>query len=130
MPRPKKTKIDLNKESLVGLMQEIYNNCTALENKAKRELIERKNSIDIDGVNEAYQMGKVNNESLKILESAIDKKLALAKLQSQVTSNIEKTTEDGDGGQLSGGLSDEDKEMLKDMFKQNAENNNIEYDID
>ena len=68
-------------------MQEIYNDCVNIMNSARKELNERKTRAEIDDVNDEYQIGKVNNETLKILETAIDKKLALAKLQSQIVTD-------------------------------------------
>ena len=82
MGRPKKTKINLNKDSLQEFMQEIYNDCVNVMNSARKELNERKGRSDVEDINDEYQIGKVNNETLKILETTIDKKLALAKLQS------------------------------------------------
>lgn len=87
MGRPKKTKINLDKDSLQEFMQEIYNDCVNIMNSARKELNERKSRAEIDDVNDEYQIGKVNNETLKILETAIDKKLSLAKLQSQIVSD-------------------------------------------
>ena len=65
-------------------MQEIYNDCVNVANSARKELNERKNRAEIDDINDESLIGKVNNETLKILDSTIDKKLALAKLQSQI----------------------------------------------
>ena len=42
MSRPKKTKINLDKNSLQELMQEIYNDCSNIMNSARREINERK----------------------------------------------------------------------------------------
>lgn len=127
MSRPKKTKINLDKNSLQELMQEIYNDCTTIMNSARREMNERKVRVNIEDVNDEYQIGKVNNETLKILETTIDKKIALAKLQSQILGN--KT--DGDETNVSGnGITEEDKNILRELFKEKANNKNTEYDID
>ena len=45
MSRPKKTKINLDKNSLQELMQEIYNDCTNIMSSARRELTERKHGL-------------------------------------------------------------------------------------
>jgi hypothetical protein len=127
MSRPKKTKINLDKNSLQELMQEIYNDCTTIMNSARREMNERKVRVNIEDVNDEYQIGKVNNETLKILETTIDKKIALAKLQSQILGN--KT--DGDETNVSGnGITEEDKNILRELFKEKANNKNTEYDVD
>ena len=126
MGRPKKTKINLDKDSLQEFMQEIYNDCVNIMNSARKELNERKIRVEIDDVNDEYQIGKVNNETLKILETAIDKKLALAKLQSQIvadkSSEQKVVTNDS--------ISEKDKDVLRELFKEKSDKNNTEYDID
>ena len=47
MSRPKKTKINIDKNSLQELMQEIYNDCSNVMNNARRELTERKVRVEI-----------------------------------------------------------------------------------
>jgi len=87
MARPKKTKIHLDKDSLREFMQEIYNDCSNMMNSARKELNERKNRVEIDDVNDESMIGKVNNDTLKLIDSTIDKKLSLAKLQRQIVSD-------------------------------------------
>jgi len=127
MPRPKKNKVELNKDSLVDLMQEIYNDCNNQVRRALNDLAERKNrNGEIEHVNDEYSLGKVNNESLKIINDAIEKKLTLAKLQSQIlTGSANESKNDKQGS-----LSDDDKKLLRDMFKKSQEDNNVEYKID
>lgn len=126
MARPKKTKINLDKNSLQELMQEIYNDCNNIMNSARKELNERKSRAEVEDTNDEYQIGKVNNETIKILESAVDKKIALAKLQSQILSN----KKDDSGETTSNGITEEDKNILRELFKEKANNKNTEYDID
>lgn len=126
MSRPKKTKINLDKDSLQELMQEIYNDCSNIMNSARKELNERKTRSDIEDISDEYQMGKVNNETLKIIETTIDKKLALAKLQSQIIGD-KKEKEDSS---TTASISEQDKDILRQLFKEKSEKNNREYDID
>ena len=127
MSRPKKTKINLNKDSLTEFMQEIYNDSSNLMNSARKELNERKSRAEVEDVGDEYQIGKVNNETLKLIDSAIDKKLALAKLQSQiVTSN---KTDDNDNTGTNGGINEDDKALLRKMFKDQQDKTNTEYDL-
>jgi len=126
MSRPKKTKINIDKNSLQELMQEIYNDCSNVMNNARRELTERKVRVEIQDINDEYRIGKVNNETLKIIETTIDKKIALAKLQSQILG-----TKSEDDNQTSGtGITEDDKNLLRELFKEKANNKNTEYDID
>jgi hypothetical protein len=67
MPRPKKTKIRLDVDSMSGLMQEIYNDCLNVQRKAQTDITERKTQLKVEDSHDAYQIGKVNNESLKII---------------------------------------------------------------
>lgn len=127
MSRPKKTKINLNKDSLTEFMQEIYNDSSNLMNSARKELNERKSRAEVEDIGDEYQIGKVNNETLKLIDSAIDKKLALAKLQSQiVTSN---KTDDNDNTGTNGGINEDDKALLRKMFKDQQDKTNTEYDL-
>jgi hypothetical protein len=125
MGRPKKTKINLDKDSLQEFMQEIYNDCVNIMNSARKELNERKTRAEIDDVNDEYQIGKVNNETLKILETAIDKKLVLAKLQSQIVTD----KRDDQKVPSNDSISEKDKDVLRELFKEKSNKNNTEYDV-
>jgi len=126
MGRPKKTKINLDKNSLQELMQEIYNDCNNIMNNARKELNERKTRAEIEDTNDEYQIGKVNNETIKILESTVDKKIALAKLQTQILGN---NSEDSQGS-VDNTITEDDKNTLRELFKEKSKNKNTEYDID
>jgi signal-transduction protein with cAMP-binding, CBS, and nucleotidyltransferase domain len=126
MGRPKKTKINLDKNSLQEFMQEIYNDCVNIMNSARKELNERKTRAEIDDVNDESLIGKVNNETLKIIDSTIDKKLSLAKLQSQIVSASNNEDDKIDTTTLTEG----DKDTLRDLFNQKSDATNREYDLD
>ncbi len=128
MGRPKKTKINLDKNSLQEFMQEIYNDCVNVMHSARKELNERKSRAEIEDVNDESMIGKVNNDTLKIIESTIDRKLALAKLQTQIVATNDKSVDNSSTN--SNTLSDEDKNVLRDLFKEKSESNNTEYDLD
>ena len=124
MPRPKKKKIEVSEESLLSLFQEIYNECVSLKNQAIKDIAERKRQAEIEDTTDIYQLGKVNNESLKIVDSVIDKKLAIAKLQ---TNFIGETKVDMSSDAE---LTDKDKDMLRDMIKKNTDDKDINYEIE
>lgn len=126
MGRPKKTKINLDKNSLQEFMQEIYNDCVNIMNSARKELNERKTRAEIDDINDESLIGKVNNETLKIIDSTIDKKLALAKLQSQIVA----ASNNEDGKIDTTTLTEGDKDTLRDLFNQKSDATNREYDLD
>ena len=128
MGRPKKTKINLNKDSLQEFMQEIYNDCVNVMNSARKELNERKGRSDVEDINDEYQIGKVNNETLKIIDSTIDKKLALAKLQSQIVTTENK--DDLKNSNTDNDFTDSDKDILRELFNEKKDSTNTEYDLD
>jgi hypothetical protein len=127
MPRPKKTKIRLDVDSMSGLMQEIYNDCINVQKKAQNDITERKTQLKVEDSNDAYQIGKVNNESLKIIDSAIDKKLTLAKLQAQILINNNQGEEKVNTPKA---LSDDDKKLLRDMIKEQKIKKDVDYDVE
>ena len=128
MGRPKKTKINLDKDSLQEFMQEIYNDCVNVMNSARKELNERKSRAEIEDVNDESLIGKVNNDTLKIIEGTIDRKLALAKLQTQI---INTETKDGDTpSQTDNNFSDKDKDLLRELFNEKKKDINTDYELD
>jgi len=128
MGRPKKTKINLDKDSLQEFMQEIYNDCVNVMNSARKELNERKSRAEIEDVNDESLIGKVNNDTLKIIEGTIDRKLALAKLQTQIIST---DTKDGEtSSKTDNNFSDKDKDLLRELFNEKKNNSDTEYDLD
>lgn len=88
MSRPKKKRIELNRDSLSNLLQEIYNECVEQRSVA----LTQRNKIlkDVEQLEDVGMVGKVTTDLLKIVDSAIDKKLALAKLQAGLLSNTQK----------------------------------------
>jgi len=127
MSRPKKTKIHLDKDSLREFMQEIYNDCSNMMNSARKELNERKNRVEIDDINDESMIGKVNNDTLKLIDSTIDKKLSLAKLQSQIVSD-NRSSNDENVSDVT--FSEKDKDTLRELFNEKQSKDDIKYDLD
>lgn len=124
MPKPAKTKIKLDTDSFQILLQEIYNDILNVQKKANSDMEGRK-SIEIKNSTDAFQIGKINNESLKIIDSSVDKKLALAKLQSQVISNDkQKDTETNKTG-----MTDEDKNLIRELILNKSKKDGIDYEM-
>jgi hypothetical protein len=105
-------------------MQEIYNDCVNVMNSARKELNERKNRAEIEDINDESMIGKVNNDTLKIIEGTIDRKLALAKLQSQIVETDKK--DDSNTSTTDSTLSEDDKNLLRDIFNEQKEKNNTD----
>ena len=89
MPRPKKKKIDINSESVVSLLQEIYNECVEQRSTAIR--IQNKMMAFMKEAEDMTLIGPVLKEQQKIIDSAIEKKLQLSKIQSAL---LQKNTTD------------------------------------
>ena len=124
MPKPAKTKIKLDSDSFQTLLQEIYNDILGVQKKARSDMEERK-GIPVASTTDAFQIGKVNNESLKIIDSTVEKKLALAKLQSQILTSSNETKETNQSG-----MTDDDKKLIRDLIEKQKNKNNVDYDID
>ena len=97
-------------------------------NSARKELNERKNRAEIEDVNDESLIGKVNNDTLKIIEATIDRKLALAKLQTQIVGNDNKSEEKINDNNSD--FSDSDKSLLRELFNEKKSESNTDYTLD
>jgi len=82
MGRPKKKEIILSKDSVLGLMQEIYNEL--VEQRATAIRIQNKMLSLLKGAEDMAVIGPVIKEQQKIINDTIEKKLTLSKLQSSI----------------------------------------------
>jgi hypothetical protein len=129
MPKPKKTKIKLDDvDSLTVLMQELYNDIQTVQKKAREDIEAREKSIKIENSTDTFQVGKVNNESLKIISTSIEQKISLAKLQAQIIQNDKSKSPVGGEGNKSG-LDDESKKIIRELLNKKQKQNNTEFDI-
>ena len=122
MPRPKRKEIKLTHESVLSLMQEIYNEL--VEQRATAIRIQNKM---IGFMHEAADMaliGPVLKEQQKIIDSSIDKKLQLSKLLANIVS---KSLEDS---QSPHSLGEDIKESINQLLTQSKDgdgDNSINY---
>ena len=97
MPRPKKKQINLSNESVLSLLQEIYNECVEQRNTAIR--IQNKMLGFMHEAADLQLLGPVIKEQQKIIDSSIEKKIQLSKVQ---TALMQKTlTSDNETEMLS-----------------------------
>ena len=82
MPRPKKKEINLTKDSLLSVMQEIYNEIVEQRNTAIR--IQNKMLTMMKEPEDMTLIGPVIEKQQKIINDCVEKKLTLSKLQSQM----------------------------------------------
>lgn len=82
MPRPQKKEINLSKESMLSLMQEIYNELVEQRNTAIR--IQNKMLTMMKEPEDMTLIGPVIEKQQKIINDCVEKKLSLSKLQAQI----------------------------------------------
>ena len=82
MGRPQKKEINLTKESMLSLMQEIYNELVEQRNTAIR--IQNKMLAMMKEPEDMTLIGPVIEKQQKIINDCVDKKLTLSKLQSSI----------------------------------------------
>ena len=82
MNKPRKKEITLTKDSVLGLMQEIYNELVEQRSTAVR--IQNKMLSMLKDPEDMTLIGPVIKEQQKIINDTIEKKLSLSKLQTQI----------------------------------------------
>jgi hypothetical protein len=92
MGRPTKKEINLTKESMLSLMQEIYNELVEQRNTAIR--IQNKMLTMMKEPEDMTLIGPVIEKQQKIINDCVDKKLSLSKLQAQIWQKSQEKQED------------------------------------
>jgi hypothetical protein len=82
MARPQKKEINLTQESILALMQEIYNELVEQRNTAIR--IQNKMLSLMKETEDMTVLGPIIKEQQKIINDCVEKKLSLSKLQSGI----------------------------------------------
>lgn len=113
MSRPRKKEISLNKDSVLALMQEIYNELVEQRSTAIR--IQNKMLALLKDPEDMQVIGPVIKEQQKIINDTIEKKLTLSKLQSTIW---EKST-NSDSEDFN--LSEIDDDFLQNLIKKDAD---------
>ena len=117
MARPKKKQIDLTKDSMLSLMQEIYNELVEQRNTAIR--IQNKMLTMMKEPEDMTLIGPVIKEQQKIINDCVEKKLTLSKLQSTIW---QKSSEKEENFTLSD--LEMDEEVIKNLLKKDTNVNN------
>lgn len=113
MARPTKKEINLSKESMLALMQEIYNELVEQRSTAIR--IQNKMLTMMKDPEDMTVIGPVIEKQQKIINDCVEKKLTLSKLQSSIW---EKTVNSNDGGGGSFSITDlGDDELLRTLME-------------
>jgi hypothetical protein len=116
MDRKRKKEIALNKDSVLGLMQEIYNELVEQRSTAIR--IQNKMLALLKDAEDMTVIGPVIKEQQKIINDTIEKKLSLSKLQSTIWEKSNNTKEDNFS------LSDMDETVLQSLIQKDVSQNN------
>ena len=112
MPRPQRKVIDLTKESLLSLMQEIYNEIVEQRNTAIR--IQNKLIPMMREPQDMKEIGPVLEKQQRIINECVEKKLSLSKLQASIW-------EISNSNQESFTLLDLDDDLLRTLIDKDAE---------
>jgi hypothetical protein len=110
MARPQKKEINLTQESILALMQEIYNELVEQRNTALR--IQNKMLSMMNQTEDMTVLGPIIKEQQKIINDCVEKKLSLSKLQSSIW---EKTSASKESFTLSD--LDVDDEVIKSLME-------------
>jgi len=114
MARPKKTEIVLSKDSVLSLMQEIYNEL--VEQRATAVRIQNKMLAMLKDPEDMTVIGPVIKEQQKIINDTIEKKLSLSKLQSTIWEKSNNNTEENFS------LSEIDDDTLQTLIQKDIDN--------
>jgi hypothetical protein len=112
MPRPQRKVINLTKESLLSLMQEIYNEIVEQRNTAIR--IQNKLIPMMREPQDMKEIGPVLEKQQRIINDCVEKKLSLSKLQAGIW-------EKSNSHQESFTLSDLDDDLLRSLIDKDSE---------
>ena len=113
MARPKKKQIVLNKDSVLSLMQEIYNEL--VEQRATAIRIQNKMLAMLKDPEDMTVIGPVIKEQQKIINDTIEKKLSLSKLQSSIWEKSQNTSEE------SFNITDMDDDVLSALIEKDSD---------
>lgn len=112
MPRPQRKEIKYTKESMLALMQEIYNEIVEQRNTAVR--IQNKMLTMMKEPEDMRQLGPIIEKQQRIINDCVEKKLTLSKLQSQIWEKSNTTEE-------SFSLSDMDEDLINQLLDKDSD---------
>lgn len=118
MPRPQRKEINFTKESILSLMQEIYNELVEQRQTAIR--IQNKMLSMLKDPDDMKTIGPVIEKQQKIINDCVDKKLNLSKLQSGIW-------EKANNNQESFSIADLDDELLQNLIDKDVNNTEEVY---
>lgn len=118
MPRPQRKEINFTKDSILALMQEIYNELVEQRNTAVR--IQNKMLTMMKEPEDMISIGPVIEKQQKIINDCVEKKINLSKLQSTIWEKSNNSTDNFS-------LADLDDELLQNLIEKDISNDEQTY---
>jgi hypothetical protein len=122
MGRPQKKEINLSKESIVSLMQEIYNELVEQRNTAIR--IQNKMLTMMKEPEDMTLIGPVIEKQQKIINDCVEKKLSLSKLQASIWEKQSTSKESFSISDI-----DMDDDLIKDLLEKDINKSEGNYKL-
>ena len=119
MPRPQRKEISFTKDSILALMQEIYNELVEQRNTAIR--IQNKMLTMMKDPEDMTLIGPVIEKQQKIVNDCVEKKLNLSKLQSSIWEKSNNNKEE------SFSLADLDDDLIQNLIEKDVSKDEESY---
>jgi hypothetical protein len=118
MSRPQRKEINFTKESILALMQEIYNELVEQRNTAIR--IQNKMLTMMKEAEDMITIGPVIEKQQKIVNDCVEKKINLSKLQSTIWEKSNNNTDNFS-------LADLDDDLIQNLIEKDVSNDEQNY---
>jgi hypothetical protein len=119
MPRPQRKEINFTKDSILSLMQEIYNELVEQRQTAIR--IQNKMLALLKDPSDMTTIGPVIEKQQKIVNDCVEKKISLSKLQSSIWEKTNNNKED------SFSLADLDDDLIQNLIEKDVSKDEESY---
>jgi methionine salvage enolase-phosphatase E1 len=119
MPRPQRKEINFSKDSILSLMQEIYNELVEQRQTAIR--IQNKMLSMLKDPNDMMSIGPVIEKQQKIVNDCVEKKISLSKLQSSIWEKSNSNNNE------SFSLADLDDDLIQNLIDKDISNDEETY---
>jgi hypothetical protein len=116
MSRPKKKEVKFTKDSVLTILQEVYNEIVEQRNTALR--IQNKMLALMKDAEDMQTIGPIIKEQQKIINDCVEKKLSLSKLQSSIWEKSSKETSDFT-------IDDLDDDLMESLISRDVEKVNV-----
>lgn len=121
MPRPQRKEINFSKDSILALMQEIYNELVEQRQTAIR--IQNKMLAMLKDPKDMMTIGPVIEKQQKIVNDCVEKKISLSKLQSSIWEKSNSNSEE------SFSLADLDDDLIQNLIEKDISNDEETYKL-